>query len=74
MLDLAVEYGTNAFDTAPIYINGIERIIGEWMKAKRMADPNIDLYTITKGGFPFDEGCGDYKSRLKETKEEIIKV
>jgi aryl-alcohol dehydrogenase-like predicted oxidoreductase len=72
MLDLAVEYGINAFDTAPIYVGGIERTLGGWMKDKRAADSHIDLYTITKGGFPFDEGPGNYKSRLKETKENII--
>ena len=54
VLDLAVEYGINAFDTAPIYVNGIQQVLGEWMKAKRTADPNINLYTITKGGFPLD--------------------
>jgi aryl-alcohol dehydrogenase-like predicted oxidoreductase len=74
MLNLAVEYGINAFDTASIYENGIERILGEWMKAKRTADPNIDLYTITKGGFPFDEGYGNYNSRLKEKKRKSLRI
>ena len=73
VLDLAVKYGINAFDTAPIYVNGIRRVLGEWMKAKRTADPNINLHTITKGGFPFDLGAGTYKSRLRETEEDIIK-
>ena len=72
MLDLAVQSGINVFDTAPIYVNDVERVLGEWMKAKRTENPDIVLYTITKGGFPRDLAPGTYTSRLKKTKEDII--
>ena len=73
MLNLALRYGINAFDTAPIYIHGIEQLLGEWMRGKRADNPNIVLHTITKGGFPFDIGVGRYESRLEHNKEDIIR-
>jgi aryl-alcohol dehydrogenase-like predicted oxidoreductase len=72
MLDYAVDKGINLFDTAPIYVDGIENTLGSWMKDKRNAMPGIKLYTLTKGGFPFDTGPGTYDSRLRGSRKDII--
>lgn len=70
MLDRAFDYGINAFDTSPIYVNGIEAVLGRWMKEKKAVQP--DLYSISKGGFPFDVGPGSYRSRLNGSVDEIV--
>ncbi|PKL77119.1 MAG: hypothetical protein CVV27_06785 [Candidatus Melainabacteria bacterium HGW-Melainabacteria-1] len=67
VLDEAAKLGINAFDTAPIYTDSIERRFGDWLKAQRRKD----LHVITKGGFPKDIGPGSYRSRLNGTKEHI---
>lgn len=72
MLDLAVEKGINLFDTAPIYVAGIENTLGAWLKQKKQQLPGLKLYTLTKGGFPFDVGPGSYESRLHGSKKQIV--
>jgi aryl-alcohol dehydrogenase-like predicted oxidoreductase len=67
VLNEAVKLGINAFDTAPIYTDGIERRLGSWLKSQKRSD----LYVITKGGFPHDLGPGTYQSRLKGSQTEI---
>lgn len=65
-LDEAVRHGINLFDTAPIYVGGVEFKLGEWRKS-RLADagrpefylapqlnPDRTLYALSKGGFPYD--------------------
>ena len=63
------ECGITAFDTSPIYVNGIESKLGDWLKGLK----RNDLVTISKGGFPFDLGPGTYKSRLTGTEAEMEK-
>jgi len=67
VLNEAVRLGINVFDTAPIYVNGIEQTLGKFLASF----PGNSLYTITKGGFPFDLGPGTYSSRLKSTVGQI---
>jgi aryl-alcohol dehydrogenase-like predicted oxidoreductase len=66
VLNEAVRLGINVFDTAPIYVNGIEETLGRWMSTR----PE-ELHVITKGGFPYDNGPGTYESRLKGTPSEM---
>jgi aryl-alcohol dehydrogenase-like predicted oxidoreductase len=73
MLDYAVEKGINLFDTAPIYVDGIENTLGAWLKQKKQQNGNLKLYTLTKGGFPVDNGPGTYNSRLHGSRQEIVK-
>ena len=73
MLDLAVSKGINLFDTAPIYVGGIENTLGTWVRERQQKDHNLKLYTLTKGGFPFDKGPGTYSSKLHGNKKQIIK-
>jgi aryl-alcohol dehydrogenase-like predicted oxidoreductase len=73
MLDYAVDKGINLFDTAPIYADGIENTLGAWMQQRKQQNPGLELYTLTKGGFPFDLGPGTYDSRLHGSRKEIIK-
>ena len=66
LLDEAVKLGINLFDTAPIYVGGIENTLGKWMKSRQEAvkedsfyynpksNPDRKLYALSKGGFPFD--------------------
>jgi aryl-alcohol dehydrogenase-like predicted oxidoreductase len=66
VLDEAARLGINLFDTAPIYVGGVENTLGEWRssRAARLADgsfynrpslnPDRKLYALSKGGFPFD--------------------
>lgn len=68
VLNEALKLGINTFDTAPIYTDGIERRLGEWLRSQKRSD----LHVITKGGFPHDNGPGTYQSRLKGTKSEIV--
>ncbi|PKL38672.1 MAG: hypothetical protein CVV41_22330 [Candidatus Riflebacteria bacterium HGW-Riflebacteria-1] len=66
VLDEAARLGINLFDTAPIYVGGVEYTLGEWRasRAARVADgsfydrpslnPDRKIYALSKGGFPFD--------------------
>lgn len=66
VLDEATRLGINLFDTAPIYVGGVEYTLGEWRssRAARVTDgnffahpslnPDRKLYALSKGGFPFD--------------------
>ena len=72
MLDHAVDKGINLFDTAPIYVGGIEVTLGAWLQARQANDKNLKLYTLTKGGFPFDKGPGTYHSRLHGNSKQIV--
>lgn len=66
VLTEAARLGINLFDTAPIYVGGVESLLGEWRAklAPRVADgslfdrpslnPDRRLYALSKGGFPFD--------------------
>ncbi len=51
MLDYAVAKGITLFDTSPIYAEGIENTLGEWMQLRKQDDPDARLFTLTKGGF-----------------------
>ncbi|HNV71690.1 MAG TPA: aldo/keto reductase, partial [Candidatus Ozemobacteraceae bacterium] len=66
VLDEAARLGINLFDTAPIYVGGVENALGEW-RASRSAqiasdgfyvqpslNPDRKLYALSKGGFPYD--------------------
>jgi len=72
MLDLAVDKGINLFDTSPIYVEGIENTLGDWLQQKKQSG-NLKLYALSKGGFPYDLGPGTYDSRLHGSRKEIIK-
>jgi aryl-alcohol dehydrogenase-like predicted oxidoreductase len=50
-LDEAVKLGINTFDTSPIYVGGVEYNLGKWIKSRNL---DKSIYTISKGGFPFD--------------------
>lgn len=67
VLDEAVRLGINAFDTAPIYTDGIETRLADWLKEQNRSD----LHVITKGGFPRDLGPGTYYSRLRGDAEQV---
>lgn len=66
VLDEAARLGINFFDTSPIYVGGVEHILGKWLKSRgpRVAghdfydserlNPDRKLYALSKGGFPFD--------------------
>ena len=66
VLNEAVKLGINTFDTSPIYVGSIEYKLGKWLKVENQAilnndfyasknlNPDKKLYTISKGGFPFD--------------------
>jgi aryl-alcohol dehydrogenase-like predicted oxidoreductase len=54
VLDEAARLGINLFDTSPIYVGGVEYKLGRWMKARKEANPDLKLYALSKGGFPFD--------------------
>lgn len=54
LLDEAVRLGINLFDTAPIYVGDIEYKLGKWMESHRRRHPGHKIYTLSKGGFPFD--------------------
>ena len=54
LLDEAVRLGINLFDTSPIYVGDIEYKLGKWMKTYRKNNPGKKIYTLSKGGFPFD--------------------
>ncbi len=64
ILDEAVKLGINTFDTSPIYVGNIEDKLGRWLDYKNSEiheggfysdgslNPDRNLYTISKGGFP----------------------
>lgn len=60
VLDEAARLGINFFDTAPIYVGGIENKLGKWLKSRRgwlaanKLNPDGKAYLLSKGGFPFD--------------------
>ncbi len=66
ILDEAVKLGINTFDTSPIYVGNIEDKLGRWLDYKNSEiheggfysdgslNPDRNLYTISKGGFPLD--------------------
>ncbi|MBF0443896.1 MAG: aldo/keto reductase [Oligoflexales bacterium] len=66
VLDEAARLGINVFDTAPIYVGGVENKLGRWIQSRSMiinhnnfyysprSNPDRKLYALTKGGFPFD--------------------
>jgi len=66
VLDEAAKLGINFFDTAPIYVGGIENKLGRWMQSRKESvssnsfyysensNPDRKLYALSKGGFPFD--------------------
>lgn len=66
ILDEAVKLGINTFDTSPIYVGNIEDKLGKWLDYKNSEihedgfysngslNPDRNLYTISKGGFPLD--------------------
>ncbi|MBU1105718.1 MAG: aldo/keto reductase [Candidatus Riflebacteria bacterium] len=54
VLDEAARLGINLFDTSPIYVGDIENKLGKWMESYRQKNPNKNIYTLSKGGFPFD--------------------
>lgn len=67
VLNEAVRLGINTFDTSPIYSEGIEYRLGEWLRQQNRNDLNV----ISKGGFPDDLGPGTYSSKLKGSKEQV---
>lgn len=73
MLDYAQAKGINLFDTSPIYVDGIENTLGAWIKDKKQINPSVKLYTLTKGGFPYDVGPGSYESRLHGSVKDIVR-
>lgn len=66
LLDEAVRLGINLFDTSPIYVGSVEKKLGEWQKSRtemikeedfyyqKNLNPDRKIYTLSKGGFPFD--------------------
>jgi aryl-alcohol dehydrogenase-like predicted oxidoreductase len=66
VLDEAARLGINLFDTAPIYVGGVENALGEWRSSRTeqvgntrfysrpALNPDRKLYALSKGGFPFD--------------------
>ncbi|MDD4976505.1 MAG: aldo/keto reductase [Bacteriovorax sp.] len=66
VLDEAVKLGINLFDTSPIYVGSVENRLGKWLDTRKQEiqkdefyyakdlNPDRKLYTISKGGFPFD--------------------
>lgn len=66
VLDEAARLGINLFDTAPIYVGGVENTLGEWRSSRaEMVDddsfyarpslnPDRKIYALSKGGFPYD--------------------
>ncbi len=58
MFRSAAAAGINIFDTSPIYVEDIEFTLGSWIRSQE----NPDLFVLSKGGFPFDDGPGTYRS------------
>ncbi|MEO5668899.1 MAG: aldo/keto reductase [Bdellovibrionota bacterium] len=72
VLDEAARLGINFFDTSPIYVGGVENTLGKWIKSRKQSNPGLNLYALSKGGFPFDLfyskklEAGTHSQRLKE--------
>ncbi|PKK88798.1 MAG: hypothetical protein CVV64_17085 [Candidatus Wallbacteria bacterium HGW-Wallbacteria-1] len=54
LFDEAARLGINLFDTSPIYVGDIENKLGKWMNSWRGKNPDKKVYSLSKGGFPFD--------------------
>src|SRR3989338_1298074 len=60
VLDEAMNRGINFFDSSPIYVGGVEYLIGQWRASREAAgmqkgkNPDDALYFLSKAGFPFD--------------------
>jgi len=66
LLDEAAKLGINVFDSSPIYVGNVESNFGKWLKSRKQIiiknsfyynqklNPDKKIYTISKGGFPFD--------------------
>ncbi len=66
VLDEALKRGINVIDTSPIYVGGVEHLIGKWIESRnemlksddfyvdKNLNPDRKIYVISKGGFPFD--------------------
>ncbi|EKD68393.1 MAG: hypothetical protein ACD_47C00653G0002, partial [uncultured bacterium] len=66
VLNEAARLGINLFDTAPIYVGGVEYTLGEWRAnvtarivdgsflAQPSLNPDRKIYALSKGGFPYD--------------------
>ncbi len=54
LFDEAVRLGINLFDTSPIYVGDVEYRLGNWITAYRQKNPGKKIYTLSKGGFPYD--------------------
>lgn len=54
LFEEAVRLGINLFDTSPIYVGDVEYKLGKWLKDYRQKNPGKKIYTLSKGGFPFD--------------------
>lgn len=84
VLDEALRLGINVFDTAPIYVGGVESIIGLWVASREQQiqsndfytteklNPDRKIYVLSKGGFPFD--LFDSKKMTPGTHSEALKV
>ncbi len=66
LLDEAVRLGINTFDSSPIYVGNVESNFDKWVKLRnqnisrdnfyynKKLNPDRKIYSISKGGFPFD--------------------
>lgn len=66
VLDEALKRGINVIDTSPIYVGGVEHLVGKWIESRndllksddfyidKNLNPDRKIYVISKGGFPFD--------------------
>jgi len=89
VLDEAAKWGINFFDTAPIYVGGVENMLGRWRclrNASILTDafyyhPNLNpdrrLYILSKGGFPFDLFWAQHLeagTHSAELKDELVRL
>lgn len=53
-----MDAGINVIDTSPIYVGGVEHLVGQWLQARAGTfagkNPDARVYVLSKGGFPFD--------------------
>jgi len=61
LLDMAMEYGINTFDTAHVYGEGNERTLGNWVRERGVRD---QIVILAKGAHP-------YGGRNRVTPEDI---
>ena len=50
LLDLAMEYGINTFDTAHVYGEGNEKTLGQWVRERGVRD---QIVILAKGAHPY---------------------